>query len=47
MELYRSVGIEEAIRAAGENHFGVAIGASLAVTTSGYIYRSHWPAATG
>jgi len=26
MELYRSAGIEEAVRAAGENHFGVAIG---------------------
>jgi putative polyketide hydroxylase len=30
MELYRSAGIEEAERAAGENHFGVAIGDSLA-----------------
>jgi 2-polyprenyl-6-methoxyphenol hydroxylase-like FAD-dependent oxidoreductase len=30
MELYRSAGIEEAVRAAGENHFGVAIGDSLA-----------------
>jgi len=41
MELYRSVGIEEAIRAAGENHFGVAIGASLA----GDYERVHLPLA--
>jgi putative polyketide hydroxylase len=30
MELYRSADIEEAVRAAGENHFGVAIGDSVA-----------------
>jgi putative polyketide hydroxylase len=41
MELYRSAGIEEAIRAAGENHFGVAIGASLA----GDYERIHLPLA--
>jgi putative polyketide hydroxylase len=41
MELYRSAGIEEAIRAAGENHFGVAIGDSL----SGDYERVHLPLA--
>jgi len=41
MELYRSAGIEEAIRAAGENHFGVAIGDSLA----GEYERIHLPLA--
>jgi putative polyketide hydroxylase len=41
MELYRSAGIEEAIRAAGENHFGVAIGDSL----SGEYERIHLPLA--
>jgi putative polyketide hydroxylase len=41
MELYRSAGIEERIRAAGENHFGVAIGASLA----GDYERVHLPLA--
>jgi putative polyketide hydroxylase len=41
MELYRSAGIEEAIRAAGENHFGVAIGDSL----SGEYERVHLPLA--
>jgi putative polyketide hydroxylase len=30
MEMYRSAGIEDAVRAAGENHFGAAIGDSLA-----------------
>src|ERR1700704_6399210 len=29
MELLRSAGIEDAVRAAGENHLGVAIGDSL------------------
>jgi putative polyketide hydroxylase len=47
MELYRSAGIEEAVRAAGENHFGVAIGESLSGEYERYIYRSHWPAGTG
>ena len=41
MELYRSAGIEDAIRAAGENHFGVAIGDSL----SGDYERIHLPLA--
>jgi putative polyketide hydroxylase len=41
MELYRSAGIEEAVRAAGENHFGVAIGDSLA----GEYERVHLPLA--
>jgi putative polyketide hydroxylase len=41
MELYRSAGIEEAIRAAGEDHFGVAIGTSL----SGEYERIHLPLA--
>jgi putative polyketide hydroxylase len=41
MELYRSAGIEEAIRAAGEHHFGVAIGDSL----SGEYERVHLPLA--
>ncbi len=41
MELYRSAGIEEAVRAAGENHFGVAIGDSL----SGEYERVHLPLA--
>src|ERR1700730_16192426 len=39
MELYRSAGIEEAIRAAGEHHFGVVIGDSL----SGEYERVHLP----
>jgi len=41
MELYRSAGIEEAVRAAGENHFGVAIGDTLA----GEYERVHLPLA--
>ena len=41
MELYRSAGIEDAVRAAGENHFGVAIGDSLA----GEYERVHLPLA--
>jgi putative polyketide hydroxylase len=41
MELYRSAGIEDAVRAAGENHFGVAIGDSL----SGEYERVHLPLA--
>jgi putative polyketide hydroxylase len=41
MELYRSAGIEEAVRAAGENHFGVAIGDTLA----GQYERVHLPLA--
>src|SRR5258707_4383538 len=41
MELYRSAGIEEAVRAAGENHFGVAIGDSVA----GEYERIHLPLA--
>ena len=41
MELYRWAGIEEAIRAAGENHFGVAIGDTLA----GDYERVHLPLA--
>jgi putative polyketide hydroxylase len=41
MELYRSAGVEEAVRAAGENHFGVAIGDTLA----GEYERVHLPLA--
>jgi putative polyketide hydroxylase len=41
MELYRSAGIEDVVRAAGENHFGVAIGDSLA----GEYERVHLPLA--
>jgi putative polyketide hydroxylase len=41
MELHRSAGIEEPVRAAGENHFGVAIGDSLA----GEYERVHLPLA--
>jgi putative polyketide hydroxylase len=41
MELYRSAGIEDAVRAAGENHFGVAIGDNL----SGDYERVHLPLA--
>jgi putative polyketide hydroxylase len=41
MELYRSAGIEEAVRAAGENHFGVAVGDTLA----GEYERVHLPLA--
>jgi putative polyketide hydroxylase len=41
MELFRSAGIEDAVRAAGENHFGVAIGDSL----SGDYERVHLPLA--
>src|SRR5258705_6641137 len=41
MEWYRSAGIEEAIRVAGENHFGVAIGDSLC----GECERVHLPLA--
>jgi putative polyketide hydroxylase len=41
MELYRSAGIEDAVRAAGENHFGVAIGDNL----SGDYERIHLPLA--
>jgi putative polyketide hydroxylase len=41
MELYRSAGIEQAVRAAGENHFGVAIGDTLA----GEYERVHLPLA--
>ena len=41
MELYRSAGIEEVIRAAGEDHLGVAIGDPL----SGEYERVHLPLA--
>jgi putative polyketide hydroxylase len=41
MELLRSAGIEDAVRAAGENHFGVSIGDSL----SGDYERVHLPLA--
>src|SRR3981189_243518 len=41
MELYRSAGIEEVIRAAGEDHLGVAIGDTLA----GQYERIHLPLA--
>jgi putative polyketide hydroxylase len=41
MELYRSAGIEEAVRAAGQNRFGVAIGESLSGERYASTLRTH------